>query len=165
MFSQAWSSITSDSFILSTISGYKIPFLSTPVQNSEPPEFSGSDSDVLAMSEASSTGREINAVGREIIWESFKSRGIKEDSIKLLMSSITPSTKKQYEKPIREWVSFCKKNNYNIFSPNEQEVMEWLVEKFNEVLSYSSLNVYRSALSFLCGDFIGKSPLICRLLK
>ncbi|CAD6233480.1 GSCOCG00007215001-RA-CDS, partial [Cotesia congregata] len=54
------------------------------------------------------------------------------------MSSITPSTKKQYEKPIREWVSFCKKNNYNIFSPNEQEVMEWLVEKFNEVLSYSA---------------------------
>lgn len=52
MFSQSWSAITSDSFILSTISGYKIPFLSTPVQYSKPPEFSGSDSDVWAMSKA-----------------------------------------------------------------------------------------------------------------
>lgn len=51
-FTQAWSTITSDSFILSIISGYKIPFLSIPVQYSEPPEFSGSDSDIFAMAEA-----------------------------------------------------------------------------------------------------------------
>lgn len=40
-----------------------------------------------------------------------------------------------------------------------------MVEKFNEGASYSSLNTCRSAVSFLCGDFIRQSPLICRLLK
>ncbi|CAD6230834.1 GSCOCG00012210001-RA-CDS [Cotesia congregata] len=43
--------------------------------------------------------------------------------------------------------------------------MEWLGIKFEQGASYISLNTYRSALSFLCGEYIGKSPMICRLLK
>lgn len=35
-FSQAWSQITSDNFVLSTINGYKIPFSKSPTQKSEP---------------------------------------------------------------------------------------------------------------------------------
>lgn len=43
--------------------------------------------------------------------------------------------------------------------------MEWLGFKFEQSASYSSLNTCRSAFSFLCGKYIGKSPMIGRLLK
>lgn len=35
-FTQAWSTITSDNFVLSAISGYKIPFINIPIQSAEP---------------------------------------------------------------------------------------------------------------------------------
>lgn len=51
-FLHAWSSITSDAFILETISGYKIPFSSTPTQSFIPTNDNFSNNDKIKMQEA-----------------------------------------------------------------------------------------------------------------
>ena len=71
----------------------------------------------------------------------------------------------QYSKAIVEWAQFCGINDYDKFNPKEDWVMEWLVQKFNRGASHGTLNTCRSAISLLCGEYIGKSPLISRLLK
>ena len=51
-FTQAWSKITSDNFNLSAISGYKIPFSSTPTQSTEPSNHLMTGAEDAAMQEA-----------------------------------------------------------------------------------------------------------------
>lgn len=81
------------------------------------------------------------------------------------MKSINDSTLRQYSKPIRDWSKYCEDNNIDTFKPEVERIVEWLTLKFEEGLSYSALNSYRSAISFICGEYVGKNPLISRLLK
>ncbi|CAG5100958.1 Protein of unknown function, partial [Cotesia congregata] len=114
---------------------------------------------------ASSISREINPDGRKIICEAFKLKGVKEESVSLLLNSITESTLKQYNKPIVDWYYFCKSQDLNLYKPTEGQVADWMSGKFHQGASYSSLNTCRSALSLICGEYIGQSSLLSRLLK
>ncbi|CAD6222028.1 GSCOCG00005294001-RA-CDS, partial [Cotesia congregata] len=114
---------------------------------------------------AASISREINPDGRKIICEAFKLKGVKEESVSLLLNSITESTLKQYNKPIVDWYYFCKSQDLNLYKPTEGQVADWMSGKFHQGASYSSLNTCRSALSLICGEYIGQSSLLSRLLK
>lgn len=92
-------------------------------------------------------------------------KGVKEESVSLLLNSITESTLKQYNKPIVDWYYFCKSQDLNLYKPTEGQVADWLSGKFHQGASYSSLNTCRSALSLICGEYIGQSSLLSRLLK
>lgn len=88
-----------------------------------------------------------------------------EDAVDLLINSISHSTLRQYSKPIGDWVIFCYSRNIEIFKPQDEDIIHFLTDKFNNGANYSTLNTARSALSLICVTEIGKNPLISRLLK
>ncbi|XP_061187368.1 uncharacterized protein LOC133195519 [Saccostrea echinata] len=112
---------------------------------------------------------EKNETGRiPCIGESFKNRGLSDDTQKILLSSWRESTKKQYRAYIEKWLSFCNSRQINVFEANVNNVLSFLTELFQSGLGYSCLNTARSALSsFLqlenCVN-IGSHPLIRRFM-
>lgn len=56
---------------------------------------------------------------------------------------------------IRAWCLFCDANNLDRLSGSIPTILSFLSNLFAEGLSYSSLNSYRSALSFLLGSHVG----------
>ncbi|KMQ84076.1 reverse transcriptase and recombinase [Lasius niger] len=52
-----------------------------------------------------------------------------------------------------------------MFTPQINQVIDWLTEKYKAGASYGTLNTCRSALSLICGDRVGKNPIISRFLK
>lgn len=81
------------------------------------------------------------------------------------MESISEATRKQYSRFWKEWNNFCKRKDYNVFTPEIRQTVNWLTEKYHNGASYTTINTARSALSLLCGDRIGKDPTIARLMK
>lgn len=70
-----------------------------------------------------------------------------------------------YRRPIQEWSRFCDEYHKDIFEPRVEDVLEFLSLKFEVGASYATMNAYRSAISLICGDRIGKDPTISRLMK
>lgn len=100
-----------------------------------------------------------------IIREGFKMKGVPEDAMEVMLSSIAASTRNQYNRGIQLWWNFCKKNNLSLFSSPTLSVLQFLTETLEETASYSTLNVYRSALSLIRGNELGKDPQILRFFK
>lgn len=70
------------------------------------------------------------------------------------MASISKGTLKQYLKPLGEWARFCAESGSKVLEPEQHQVMDCLVKKFNEGVKAGILNIYRSALSFVMGERI-----------
>jgi len=71
----------------------------------------------------------------------MRSRGVSDDVLKLLMSSYSQATWKQYEGYIKKWFSFCELKNSDPMVGNVILVLEYLSHLFNDCkLGYSSLN-------------------------
>lgn len=60
---------------------------------------------------------------------------------------------------------FSVTNNFDMFIPQINQVVEWLTVKYKAGASYGTLNTYRSALSLICGERVEKNPIISRFLK
>lgn len=112
---------------------------------------------------------EENAAGSiPCIRESFKNRGISDDTQAILLSSWRESTKKQYRTYIGKWVSFCCKREINVFEADVNNVLSFLTELYKSGLGYSCINTARSALSSfiqLNNVNIGSHPLVRRFIR
>lgn len=97
---------------------------------------------------------------REVIREAFRSRQVPESSLDALLTSLAPSTVKQYTCPLRDWWSFCQKHQVSPFSPKAKEVFEFLAEELKAAGSFSTLNTSRSAVSLVSCNAIGDDPLV-----
>lgn len=82
-----------------------------------------------------------------------------------MMSSITKNTLNQYSPAIATWAKHCKVKNINITKTTITEVIQYLTLRFNEGMSYGSLNSLRSALSLVIGPHIGTDEKIKRLFR
>lgn len=71
----------------------------------------------------------------------------------------------QYNRPIVDWLGWCKGKSYDPFHPEESWLLDWFTEKYHQGASFGTLNTCRAAISFLCGEHIGRSPLISRILR
>lgn len=83
----------------------------------------------------------------------------------MLIASLSPGTIKQYEKPIRLWWEFCKKEGICPFGASVTKVIEFLAQEFEHVQSYGTLNSYRSALSLIVIQEIGNNAQVKRFFK
>lgn len=81
------------------------------------------------------------------------------------MASLTDSTLKQYDAPIREWYFFCQEKKYSVFEASQNELLEFLTKKFDEGASYSTLNTARSAVSLILSLDVSQCPIITRFFK
>ena len=91
--------------------------------------------------------------------------GIKSQATDLLIDSISSATLRQYSRPLVDWATFCRSKGVDTFNPEMESIVAWLYDKFEHGASFSTLNMYRSALSLIIGEHVGKSSLISRLLK
>ncbi|XP_045763967.1 uncharacterized protein LOC123866438 [Maniola jurtina] len=82
-----------------------------------------------------------------------------------MIASLSKNSIKQYDVAIRRWVSFCRKNNIDIYEASTPMVIYFLTELFQLGLQYGSLNSHRSALSLILGSRVGSDDRITRLFK
>lgn len=82
-----------------------------------------------------------------------------------MLSSISEQTLKQYEKPLRSWWIYCKRENCPFYEMKIPDLLEFFTEQSQVIKSYSTLNVYRAALSLLAFNKFSDDPQITRFFK
>ncbi|XP_050316136.1 uncharacterized protein LOC126750536 isoform X1 [Anthonomus grandis grandis] len=87
--------------------------------------------------------------GREVIRRALMKRSVSEAAIPIMISSISEGTLKQYSTCYKKFWSYCIGNNIDMFSYNLNTYLNFLLEEINKNLSYSSNNIYRSALNLI----------------
>ncbi|KAJ8018825.1 hypothetical protein HOLleu_42972 [Holothuria leucospilota] len=96
-------------------------------------------------------------------------RGLSEEDQTLITSSWRKGTSDQYDCVWKFFSGWCSEREINPFCASLEEASNFLAEQFEKGKSYSTLNIYRSALSAtlppIDGKPLGQHPLICRLLK
>ena len=99
----------------------------------------------------------------------YEEQNISDDAISLITASWRTSTQAQCNTYITKWFQFCSRWEVNPTSPALAEVADYLTIMFREGLSYSTINMARSALSCLGIKIdsvaVGAHPTICRLMK
>ena len=91
------------------------------------------------------------------------------DTIKLIMDSWCPSTKRLYTTYLKKWAAFCCEHNIELLKPSLPQVCRFLRVLSGRGLGYGALDVARSALAAILPAFdgfeVGKHPLVCRIIK
>lgn len=82
-----------------------------------------------------------------------------------MIASISPSTLKQYDKPLRSWWNFCQERKLNLYHPSNKYVLEFLAQVFETANSYGTVNTYRSAISLITTSNVGQDADIKRFFK
>ncbi|CAH2004916.1 unnamed protein product [Acanthoscelides obtectus] len=113
----------------------------------------------------SSTTPEAYIGCREIIRKSMIKRGVPEEVIPIVTASISKGTLNQYDICYRKWWEFCVNLNSDPLTPNLKNNLFFFKEQMNNELSYSSLNIYRSALNLIIEQSLHDDRIIERFLK
>lgn len=94
---------------------------------------------------------------------------LSENVHKLLSSSCSEGTWKQYSVALRKWEIYAGQKSINFYKPTIANILEFLGYLYEAKLSYTSINTCRSALSLILdqieGYAIGEHPLVVRLMK
>jgi len=94
---------------------------------------------------------------------------LSNEVIEIILSSCSDGTWRQYSSHINKWSIYCKDNNVDLFSSGVNDILSFLVQLFQNKLSYSSINTARSALSMICtpvnGTPVGQDLLVLRFMK
>lgn len=92
-------------------------------------------------------------------------RGLDEETIKILITSVSSNTTKQYEASLKFWWSFCIQQSVDPLEADEQEVIRCLTVKYKEGASYATLNTLRSAIALINVRDNSDSKLLTRFFK
>lgn len=82
-----------------------------------------------------------------------------------MLASLSTKTRKQYESVLNQWIVFCKSYNVDPLVDSVPTVISFLTSKFDEGLSYSSLNTIRSAISLILGPHLGTDERVTRFFR
>lgn len=102
---------------------------------------------------------------RNAIREALKFKGVPEESIEIMISSLADSSIKQYNTCLRKWWRFCYRKKVNPYECEITQVLKFLTEEFEKGASHGTVNSCRSAIALLQGPSVGDDPQIKRLLK
>lgn len=83
-----------------------------------------------------------------------------------MLSSLSPSTYAQYQTCFQKWWTFCGEQVLEPWDPQPITVvmfLQYIID--NSSVTYSTLNMYRSALSLIARKALGSDPLVTRFLK
>ncbi|XP_051168859.1 uncharacterized protein LOC127286471 [Leptopilina boulardi] len=101
----------------------------------------------------------------QIIRESFQRNGATKEAAEVMLQSIAKSTLRQYAKPIRLWSEFCAKESIELYNYDISKILQFFTEILNQTKSYSTVNVYRAALSLIMGNKLGEDNRVSRFFK
>lgn len=82
-----------------------------------------------------------------------------------MLSSLAPSTIKQYNTGLQLWWKFCSTYNIVPYEGSVPFILTFLTTHFNSGASYGTLNSFRSALSLLMGPKVGMDDRIKRFFR
>lgn len=82
-----------------------------------------------------------------------------------MLNSITESTLKQYNSPLKMWWNFATENQIDIYNAKTPDIIKFLTLRFNSGANYSTLNTTRSAIALISPSDIHKDGLMSRFLK
>lgn len=92
-------------------------------------------------------------------------KGISEDSVDVMIDSITKSTLKQYKCNLKCWWDYAHTKRLDIFNSNTSDIIEFLNSKYKKGAKYSTLNTARATISLISVYDINNDGLISRFLK
>ena len=86
----------------------------------------------------------------------------------IFLASWASKTKRQYIVYIKQWITFCVEKNKNFKKPTVKNLLIFLTRLYNKKLSYSAINIARSAISSFseikdCVK-LGAQPIISRFM-
>ncbi len=84
------------------------------------------------------------------------------------MDSWREGTRRQYQCYIDKWVEYCAMYDVDMFDPSISQVLDYLLNRFETGIAYSTVNTIRSALSSFImkdGKPIGQHYLVARFMK
>ncbi|XP_043270419.1 uncharacterized protein [Venturia canescens] len=101
----------------------------------------------------------------DFIKKALARRGISDRAATIALASVSKSTLKQYECPIKKWRQFCVREKLDPLLINFTALQDFLAEEFFNGASYTTINCYRSAMSFVFGPNVAEDPGIKRICK
>ena len=78
---------------------------------------------------------------------SLERSGISQSAVNIIMSAWRKSTQSQYQCHIKRWHTFCNEQNKDPYYTDEAEILEFLAAMHDQHLSYSTINIAKSAIS------------------
>ena len=147
-----------------------VPVNSVPLHRLSQTDPTSSRSDTAHGQHRSSKSKSSHSTGRLAYLEkSLRERGVSAEAQELMLSAWRSLTNKNYDSAWRKWEDFCSDRNINPFSASIESILSFLASQFHKGHQYRSLNIYRSAISFIHpridGFEIGKHPMVTRLMK
>ncbi|XP_011865448.1 PREDICTED: uncharacterized protein LOC105560706 [Vollenhovia emeryi] len=103
--------------------------------------------------------------GRKIIISALSKKGVREDSMGTMITSITNSTLNQYQSALKMWWDFAHNRGLDVYNASTADILSFLSKRFNDGARYSVLNTSRSAISLVSLRDISQDGLIARFLK
>lgn len=83
---------------------------------------------------------EINLGCGDVVREAFWRKEVPEQSLDIMLSSLSESSAKQYSSYLKKWSSFCQNKNEDMYTWNVLRVIEFLSEEFQKGAALGTLN-------------------------
>lgn len=103
--------------------------------------------------------------GRAIIEQGFRRKGHTESAIRIMVSSISSGTLKQYSSSLKLWWTFCRSNNIDLYTFSIDCLLKFFTQLFESGAAYGTLNCARSALALIISPEVGVNLEIKRYFK
>ena len=117
------------------------------------------------------TGKQQNPFASRLegIRQGLLAKGLSGQASNIVLAAQRTSTQNQYKSCWSKWVGWCDKQQINPIQPSIPNVVNFLPERFQAGLQYSTLNSYRSAISFTIpqveGSPVGQHPSVCKFIE
>lgn len=82
-----------------------------------------------------------------------------------MISSLAPSSLKQYNCAYKKWWKFCNTHKIDLFCIEIPKILEFLTEQYESGSNYSTLNTIRSALAVILGKKFSHDDRVLRFIK
>ncbi|CAB0032811.1 unnamed protein product [Trichogramma brassicae] len=115
--------------------------------------------------ESASNVESAYTIGRNAIRQAHVHKGLSEDSIEIIMDSLSQNTVKQYSSTIVKWIDYCKLQKISHFDAPVVKIIDFLTLRYNEGASYSSINSAKAAISNVLDYSIGNNQTLEKFFK
>ncbi len=95
----------------------------------------------------SSTTQEATPQSLQAVRQQYSVQGLSTDVVNFLVFAWRPGTVKQYDCQLKQWLCHCRSVKVDPFTPTINDILQYLLLRFNAGCSVSTLGTIHSALS------------------
>ncbi|CAD6208180.1 GSCOCG00010434001-RA-CDS, partial [Cotesia congregata] len=102
---------------------------------------------------------------RSIVRSGLLKRNVPEDTIDIMIASLSENSIKQYDVCLKKWFHYCQEKGIDLYEASVSEVLEFLTNLFKNSSQCGSLNSCRAALALVITEKISEDERIRRFFK